>query len=136
MLGTLNLSSDTTAEDAEQDGSMPTVQLGRIYDPPSASDGTRVLVDRLWPRGLTKAAAAVDLWCRSVAPSTELRKWFGHDPQRRDEFIARYEIELREPERADALAELQVLARDHTLTLLTATKDLTLSHAPVLARHL
>jgi uncharacterized protein YeaO (DUF488 family) len=112
------------------------VRLGRIYDPPSPADGTRVLVDRLWPRGLSKAAAAVDLWCRSAAPSTELRKWFAHDPERRDEFITRYEAQLLEPERVDAVAELQSLAREHTLTLLTATKDLTLSHAPVLAQHL
>lgn len=114
----------------------PTVRVGRIYDPPSAADGTRVLVDRLWPRGLTRSAAAVDLWCRSVAPSSELRKWFGHDPDRRAEFTARYESELRDADRAAALVDLTELARDHTLTLLTATKDLTLSHAPVLARHI
>ncbi|MFN2562386.1 MAG: DUF488 domain-containing protein [Jatrophihabitans sp.] len=114
----------------------PTVRVGRVYDPPSAADGTRVLVDRLWPRGLTKAAAALDVWCRSVAPSTELRKWFGHDPGRRAEFIARYEAELRDADRADALAELKELAQGHPLTLLTAATDLTLSHAPVLARHI
>jgi uncharacterized protein YeaO (DUF488 family) len=110
------------------------VRLARVYDPPTPTDGARVLVDRLWPRGLSKAAAALDLWCRAIAPSTELRKWFAHDPARLDEFLARYQIELQDPERAAALAELKDLAEHRTVTLLTATKDLNLSHAPVLAR--
>jgi uncharacterized protein YeaO (DUF488 family) len=109
------------------------VRIARVYEPPIPTDGARVLVDRLWPRGLTKVAAALDLWCRAIAPSTELRKWFAHDPARLDDFVARYEIELQDPERAAALAELEDLAERRTVTLLTATKDLNLSHAPVLA---
>jgi uncharacterized protein YeaO (DUF488 family) len=115
---------------------MPTakVLVARVYDPPAVDGGLRVLVDRLWPRGLSKSAAALDDWCRAVAPSTELRQWFGHEPARLAEFISRYKSELTDPDRASALVELKQLGRDHTLTLLTATKDLNLSHAPVLAR--
>lgn len=112
----------------------PRVIVARVYAPPTAGDGMRVLVDRLWPRGLSKSAAALDLWSRAIAPSTELRTWFGHDPARLDEFISRYKSELNDPDRAAALVELKQLARGHTLMLLTATKDLELSHAPVLAR--
>jgi uncharacterized protein YeaO (DUF488 family) len=112
----------------------PRVVVARVYAPPSADDGIRVLVDRLWPRGLSKSAAALDLWSRAIAPSTELRTWFGHDPARLEEFTSRYKSELTDPDRAEALVELKQLARGHTVTLLTATKDLELSHAPVLAQ--
>jgi uncharacterized protein YeaO (DUF488 family) len=115
-------------------GATRKVRVARVYEAPTPADGTRVLVDRLWPRGLTKVAAALDSWCRDIAPSTELRTWFGHDPSRLDEFVHRYEAELDDPERALALTELKQRAVQHTLTLLTATKDLHLSHAPVLAR--
>jgi uncharacterized protein YeaO (DUF488 family) len=71
------------------------IKLKRVYEEPSPTDGLRVLVDRLWPRGLTKERAAVDLWLKEMAPSTELRKWFGHDPARWEEFQARYREELR-----------------------------------------
>ncbi len=111
----------------------PRVIVARVYDPPTADDGIRVLVDRLWPRGLTKSVAALDRWCRAIAPSTELRTWFAHDPARLEEFVSRYTSELSVPERADALAELKNLARGNRLTLLTATKDIELSHAPILA---
>jgi anti-anti-sigma factor len=112
----------------------PRVVVARVYAPPAGDGGIRVLVDRLWPRGLTKSAAALDLWCHAIAPSTELRTWFGHEPDRLEEFISRYESELSDPDRAAALVELKELAREHTVTLLTATKDIELSHAPVLAR--
>jgi uncharacterized protein YeaO (DUF488 family) len=92
-----------------------------------------VLVDRLWPRGLRKDAAALDHWCQDVAPSTELRKWYGHDPDRFDEFAARYRAELDDPDRAAALASLRRLRRQRRLTLLTATRDADHSHAAVLA---
>jgi len=72
-----------------------TVKLKRVYDEPAKSDGKRILVDRIWPRGLTKEEAHIDLWLKDVAPSTELRKWFGHDPARWPEFRARYRAELR-----------------------------------------
>jgi uncharacterized protein YeaO (DUF488 family) len=111
----------------------PHVRVRRVYDQPLRSDGTRVLVDRIWPRGLSKDKAAVDEWCKQVAPSTELRRWYGHEPQRFREFSRRYQEELAEPERAQALAHLQDLAADGTLTLLTATKHAEISEAVVLA---
>lgn len=106
--------------------------MRRVYDPPEDDDGTRVLVDRVWPRGLSKAAAHLDEWCRDVAPSTELRTWYGHDPERFEEFARRYLVELQEHERMAALTELRGLARRAPLTLLTATKEIEISHAAVL----
>lgn len=106
------------------------IQLKRAYDPPAPGDGRRVLVDRLWPRGLTKTAARLDDWDREIAPSDELRRWFGHDPERFDRFRARYRAELlRRPER---LAELVVRAEHETLTLVYAAKDEAHSNATVL----
>ena len=110
-----------------------TVQVRRVYDEPAQSDGTRVLVDRIWPRGLTKAKADLDEWCKGVAPSTELRKWYNHDPKRFKEFTRRYHAELKEPERSAILAHLRELASDRTVTLLTATKQPEISEAQVLA---
>ena len=109
------------------------VQVRRIYDPVMPTDGTRVLVDRIWPRGVSKARARLDEWCKEIAPSTELRRWYRHDPTLFDEFSRRYRDELTEPHRADALAHLQLLAKKQMLTLLTATKDADLSEAAVLA---
>jgi len=109
------------------------VQVRRVYDDPADGDGTRVLVDRIWPRGMTKEKAALDEWCKHIAPSTELRKWYSHDPDRFAEFTRRYQDELTEPERAEALTHLQQLATDRTLTLLTASKAADISEATVLA---
>jgi len=109
------------------------VQVRRVYDQPELSDGTRVLVDRVWPRGLTKARAALDDWCEDVAPSTELRKWYGHDPARFKDFSRRYQAELKDPPQAEALTHLRGLAEDGQLTLLTATKEPEISEAAVLA---
>jgi uncharacterized protein YeaO (DUF488 family) len=109
------------------------VQVRRIYDDPTSADGTRVLVDRIWPRGMTKARAKLDEWCKSIAPSTELRRWYGHDPTLFDEFFRRYRCELIEPDRAAALAHLRDLAERAPLTLLTATRDVAISEAAVLA---
>jgi uncharacterized protein YeaO (DUF488 family) len=111
----------------------PDVRLRRIYEPPAEDDGIRVLVDRLWPRGVSKAQAEVDEWCAAVAPSTALRKWYGHAPGRFDEFAARYRNEFQQPERAAALAHLRALAADHPLTLLTATKQIEISQAAIIA---
>jgi uncharacterized protein YeaO (DUF488 family) len=105
----------------------------RIYDAPMPDDGTRVLVDRLWPRGVSKARAQLDEWCKQIAPSSELRTWYHHDPELFDEFTRRYADELRDPEPAVALAHLRDLAGQQTLTLLTATKDPDISEAAVLA---
>jgi uncharacterized protein YeaO (DUF488 family) len=112
------------------------VQVRRAYDAPERGDGTRVLVDRLWPRGLAKAKADLDEWCKEVAPSTELRKWYSHDPARFKEFTRRYHAELKQAARSDALAHLRELAKGGTLTLLTATKQPEISEAEVLAEML
>jgi uncharacterized protein YeaO (DUF488 family) len=109
------------------------VRVRRAYDPPEAADGTRVLVDRLWPRGLGKADARLDEWLKDVAPSTELRKWYAHDPERFDEFARRYAAELGGPEQAAALARLRAMAAEGPVTLLTATAAVDLSQAAVLA---
>ncbi|MFE5872057.1 DUF488 domain-containing protein [Streptomyces roseifaciens] len=110
----------------------PQVRVRRVYDRPDEADGSRVLVDRIWPRGLSKDAAALDEWCKDVAPSTELRKWYGHDPARFEEFTRRYHSELDDTARATALQHLKDLARHGTVTLLTATKDRDISAATVL----
>ena len=109
------------------------VRVRRVYEEPEPGDGTRVLVDRIWPRGLTKAKAALDEWCKDVAPSDELRTWYRHDPDRFEEFGRRYQLELQDPRRAKALAHLRGLARDRQLTLLTATRQPEISEAAVLA---
>ena len=111
----------------------PRVQVRRAYDPPDADDGYRVLVDRLWPRGLSKERAHLDEWCKQVAPSTELRKWYGHDPDKFAEFTQRYRAELGDPEHVEALDHLRSLARQGTLTLITAAKRSDISEATVLA---
>ncbi len=109
------------------------VQVRRIYDEPRTDDGTRVLVDRLWPRGISKARARLDEWCRTVAPSNDLRIWYHHEPERFDEFSRRYREELAIPERAAAIVHLRDLASHGPVTLLTATKAPNLSEAAVLA---
>jgi len=110
------------------------VKVRRVYEEPDPGDGIRVLVDRIWPRGLTKARAALDEWCKDVAPSDELRKWYGHDPGRFEEFGRRYGLELQGPRQAGALAHLRELAKDGRLILLTATSRPEISEAAVLAR--
>ena len=107
--------------------------MRRVYEPVSADDGARVLVDRLWPRGLRKAAAHLDLWLKDVAPSPELRRWYGHEPDRFEEFARRYREELRAPAASAGLTRLQTLAARGHLTLLTATSSVELSQAAVLA---
>jgi uncharacterized protein YeaO (DUF488 family) len=87
------------------------VKLKRAYEPPAPDDGTRILIDRLWPRGLKKADAAIDLWMKDIAPSTELRKWFGHDPERWQEFRRRYRSEVREHREQIGCAPLRNAAR-------------------------
>lgn len=115
-------------------GMLHAVQVRRAYEQPEESDGVRVLVDRLWPRGLTKEKAALDEWCKQIAPSSDLREWYHHDPDRFEEFERRYREELADPERTEALEHLRGLARTRTLTLVTATKHPEISEAEVLAR--
>jgi uncharacterized protein YeaO (DUF488 family) len=97
------------------------IQLKRVYEEPSRKDGVRILVDRLWPRGLTKERAAVKLWLKDVAPSTELRKGFGHDPAKWKQFQVRYRKELRE--KKDALELLKQKSDEHIVTLLYGARD-------------
>jgi uncharacterized protein YeaO (DUF488 family) len=107
-----------------------TIQLKRVYEAPSKSDGTRILVDRLWPRGLTKEKAHVDLWLKEVAPSNDLRKWFAHDPDKWREFRARYMAELKRNPTQFALLK-QAVVRGPA-TLLYAAKDTEHNEAVVL----
>ena len=97
------------------------VRLKRAYEPAAADDGARILVDRLWPRGVSKAEAALDDWVKDLAPSTELRQWFGHDPARWPAFQQRYRAELRQ--QAPALDRLRALARAQTVTLVFGARD-------------
>ena len=97
------------------------VRLKRAYEPPVAEDGTRILVDRLWPRGVSKAHAALAHWKKDLAPSTELRKWFGHDPARWDEFRRRYTEELHR--NTELLSQLRSLARQGPVTLVYSAHD-------------
>jgi len=106
------------------------IGIKRVYDPPEASDGMRVLIDRLWPRGISKDKLALDRWAKELAPSNELRRWYGHEPQRFAEFRRRYLAELKAVH--DQLTELRAAVRGRRATLLTATRELDLSHATVL----
>lgn len=108
----------------------PNIRLNRAYEAASANDGARVLIDRLWPRGVTKKAAALDQWLKEVAPSNELRKWFGHDPARWEGFKSRYTEELRRHERQ--LRELRSIARRGPLTLVYSAHDTQHNDAVVL----
>lgn len=106
------------------------VRIKRVYDDPAPDDGYRLLVDRLWPRGLAKDAAAIDEWLKDAGPSTDLRRWFGHDPARFDEFADRYRAELED---SDTLAELRARCREHpVVTLLYGARDTRHNQAVVL----
>jgi uncharacterized protein YeaO (DUF488 family) len=99
------------------------IKIKRVYEQPDKDDGRRILVDRLWPRGLTKEKAGVDLWLKEIAPSTELRKWFGHDPDRWEEFKERYRAELEEAGKMEVLRNIAERAREENVTLLFGAKD-------------
>lgn len=109
------------------------VRLARVYTEPEPDEGQRVLVDRLWPRGMKKTDPRVGHWLPAVAPSTELRHWYDHKAERYDEFAARYTQELQAGEEATAFDELRTLVGKGPVTLVTATRDLELSHLSVLA---
>ena len=108
------------------------IAIKRAYDEPTPEDGTRILVDRLWPRGLSKEQAHIDVWLKEIAPSNELRKWFGHDPEKFAEFRSRYKAELASGEAIDALGRLHELARQGPVTLLYAAHDTEHNNAVVL----
>ncbi len=112
-------------------------RIKRVHEDPSPDDGRRVLVDRLWPRGVSKERAQLDEWAKDVAPSDELRRWYHADPEhRRDEFAERYDAELDSEESRGPVDDLRSQAAKQIVTLLTATKDVEHSHVPVLLRHL
>lgn len=108
------------------------IALKRAYDEPEPADGMRVLVDRLWPRGLSKERAHIDLWLKEIAPSNELRKWYRHDPQKFDEFRHRYEAELASGANAEALIKLRELVKQGPVTLVFSAHDGEHSNAAVL----
>ena len=110
------------------------IQVKRIYDPPAETDGKRILIDRLWPRGLSKASAGVDLWLRDIAVSTELRKWYQHDPAKWTEFKRRYFREI--DAQPAAVQELKNAVSEGTVTLLFASKELELNNAVALREYL
>jgi uncharacterized protein YeaO (DUF488 family) len=110
------------------------IKIKRVYEQPDKDDGVRILVDRLWPRGLTKEKAAVDLWLKEIAPSTELRKWFGHDPEKWSSFRERYETELRHND--DLIKLLRQKAREGTVTLVYGARDQKHNEALVLKQFL
>ena len=110
------------------------IRIKRAYDPPDASDGTRVLVDRLWPRGLRKEKAALTCWLKEIAPSSGLREWFGHDPERYGEFARRYRAELAGNK--EEVARLEDLVKEGPVTLLYAAHDEMHNHALVLADYM
>ena len=109
-----------------------TLAIKRAYEPPSPADGRRVLVDRLWPRDVSKAHLQLDAWIRDLAPSTELRKWFNHDPARWDEFVRRYRKELQAPEQQELLSTLSEQAAHGALTLIYGARDTEHNEALVL----
>ncbi|MFF2957494.1 DUF488 domain-containing protein [Streptomyces sp. NPDC057963] len=120
-------------------GSGTDVRVRRVYDPPEDGDGTRVLVDRLWPRGVAKDRAGIDKWLKDVTPSKELRSWYHEDRTgaRYDDFVDRYRAELADPVHTAAVGELLELVREGgPVTLVTAVKDVPHSHVPVLVDHL
>ena len=110
------------------------VKIKRVYEQPTDSDGSRILVDRLWPHGLTKEKAHVDLWLKEIAPSTELRQWFGHDPEKWKSFRGRYETEIRNND--DLIGMLRDIAKEGTVTLLYGARDEKHNEALVLKQYL
>ena len=106
------------------------IAIKRAYDKPSAKDGVRILIDRLWPRGLSKAKLKIDAWPRELTPSTDLRKWYGHEPARFAEFRRRYRAELAE--HAKELDAVRTMVKGRSATLITATREVDLSHAAVM----
>ncbi len=110
------------------------IAIHRVYDSSPVMPGKRILVDRVWPRGIKKKDLHLDLWMRDVAPSTALRKWFGHDPMRWDEFQRRYRAELRQPEQQARLEELVAIARKAPVTLLYSARDEEHNQALALSR--
>jgi uncharacterized protein YeaO (DUF488 family) len=122
--------SSRSARPSRQKRRTSSIAIKRAYDKPSPQDGVRILIDRLWPRGLSKPKLKIDAWPRELTPSTDLRKWYGHEPARFAEFRRRYRTELAE--RAKELGALRAMVRGRAATLITATREVDLSHAAVM----
>jgi uncharacterized protein YeaO (DUF488 family) len=129
----IEVSAEPLSASAGRKTMAPQIETKRVYDLPSPEDGARILVDRLWPRGVGKDAAALDHWAKDVAPTPELRKWFGHKPERFDEFERRYRAELAHNPNIDALRDY---AKRGRITLLYAAHDPRINNAHVLAAYL
>jgi uncharacterized protein YeaO (DUF488 family) len=119
-----------TAKKAAPKRAAAAIRIKRAYDPSEPDDGLRILIDRLWPRGMPKAKLKLDSWVKHLSPSNALRKWYQHDPEKFAEFRKRYVAELKAE--GEGLAELRAAVKGRTVTLLTSTKELELSHATVL----
>jgi uncharacterized protein YeaO (DUF488 family) len=112
------------------------IKIKRVYDPPEASDGARILIDRLWPRGIAKDRARIDEWLKEIAPSEQLRQWFGHQPERWEAFQKRYHEELTSTEKPELIQRIKSLAKKDTVTLLFTAKDAEHNNAVALASFL
>lgn len=108
------------------------IKVKRIYEQANRNDGVRILVDRLWPRGVSKEKARLDEWLKDIGPTDELRKWFDHDPNKFADFKSRYKEQLKSEKRAEALRKIKRLAEEKQTTLLTASKEETYNHAQVI----
>jgi uncharacterized protein YeaO (DUF488 family) len=133
---TSGTSRKTTARRTAHTRRRPSIQIKRAYDPPEPSDGRRILVDRVWPRGTSKDELQLDEWLRDVAPSTELRKWFAHDPERWCEFRKRYLAELRGADLREPVNELAALCKRGKVTLVYGARDEEHNQAVVLRDYL
>jgi len=130
----MTISAQRSSQATKAESRNMKIRIKRVYEQPDKDDGVRILVDRLWPRGLTKEKAAVDLWLKEIAPSTELRKWFGHDPEKWKSFRGRYETEIRH--NYDLVKVLKDKAKGRTLTLVYGARDQKHNEALVLKRFL
>jgi len=124
------MAKKTTKKKAKRASTKTSIRIKRAYEPPGKDDGLRILIDRLWPRGLSRNALKLDAWVKHLAPSNALRQWYKHDPEKFAEFRQRYLAELKA--QGEAFAELRATVKGRAITLLTATKELDLSHATVL----
>ena len=131
---TISGQRNSQATEAESKRRDMNIKIKRVYEQADKKDGERILVDRLWPRGLTKEKANVDLWLKEIAPSTELRKWFGHDPEKWRSFRRRYETEIRHND--DLIKLLKQKARKGTVTLVYGARDEKHNEALVLKQFL
>jgi uncharacterized protein YeaO (DUF488 family) len=130
----MTISGQRSSQATKTESRSMNIKIKRVYEQPDRKDGERILVDRLWPRGLTKEKAGVDLWLKEIAPSTELRKWFAHDPEKWKSFRGRYETEIRHKE--DLIKVLKQKAREGMITLIYAARDEKHNEALVLKQFL